>query len=45
MDNLIKAALIIAGSIIIAVGVSVYFSPYHSCVRDGYNPVVCMSRR
>ncbi len=33
MNNLVKAAIIIAVAIIVAVAASIYFSPYQSCVR------------
>lgn len=33
-SNYIKAALIIGAAIIIAVAINIYFSPYHTCVRD-----------
>ena len=36
MSDLIKAALIIGVTIIGGTGIWVYFSPYHSCVRAGY---------
>jgi hypothetical protein len=35
MDNLIKAALIVSGAILVAVCLWIYFSPYYSCVRAG----------
>ena len=33
MSELVKAAIIIAVAIIVGVGLWLYFSPYHSCVR------------
>ena len=34
MDDKTKRVLIIAGAILLAVLIYVYFSPYHSCKRD-----------
>ena len=33
MTNLVKGALILGGSIIIAASIVMYFSPYQTCVR------------
>ena len=46
MSDTLKAALIIAGAILLATALYVYFSPYHSCVRSsfltrGSNELVC----
>ena len=38
MSNLVKAALIIGGSILLATGLWIYYSPYHTCVRNSDNP-------
>lgn len=35
MSDLVKVALIAAATVLIAVGVGIYFSPYHSCMREG----------
>jgi len=34
MSDLVKAALIVAAAIVVAVSIWIYFSPYNSCVRD-----------
>jgi hypothetical protein len=34
MSDPIKAALILGGAIIVAVGLWIYFSPYQSCLRN-----------
>ena len=44
MSDPVKAGLIIAVAILLAVGLYIYFSPYHSCVRSYDEPragVVC----
>ena len=33
MNDLPKAAVILGSAIIVAVAISIYFSPYHACVR------------
>ena len=33
MDNYVKAAAIIGASIVIAVAISIYFSPFQTCKR------------
>lgn len=35
MSDTIKAALIVASAIVVATGLYIYYSPYHSCVRAG----------
>ena len=37
MNNQVKAALIIGGSILVAIGLWIYFSPYQTCVRAEYD--------
>lgn len=32
-SDVVKAAIILGGSIVVAVCISVYFSPYYSCIR------------
>jgi hypothetical protein len=34
MSEPVKAALIVAAWLLIAMGMWIYFSPYHSCVRS-----------
>ena len=34
MDSLVKAAFILSATIIIAVGIYVYFSPFQTCIRN-----------
>lgn len=41
MNDKVKIALIIGGAAIICVGLWIYFSPYHSCVRGGEAPILC----
>jgi len=46
MGNLVKAALIVAAAIVVATGMTIYFSPYHSCMRSGwFTEVACAGRR
>lgn len=33
MSDIVKAAMILAAGGIAAVGIAMYYSPYHSCVR------------
>lgn len=41
MNDKVKIALIIGGAAVICVGLWIYFSPYHSCVRQSINPILC----
>jgi hypothetical protein len=41
MSDHVKIALIAAGTFLVALCIWIYFSPYHSCVRDGGIPMVC----
>ena len=34
MNSPVKVSLIIGAAILLAVGLYIYFSPYHSCVRS-----------
>jgi hypothetical protein len=34
MSEIVKAALIVAATAIVCSGLFIYFSPYHTCVRD-----------
>ena len=43
MSDLLKAALILGVSIVVAVLIWTYFSPYQSCVRAGGRVIVCAS--
>lgn len=45
MNGNVKIALIIAVAMIICVGLWIYFSPYHSCVRAGDPPFLCAGGR
>ncbi len=33
MNNIFNVAIILGGAIVLSVGLYIYFSPYHSCVR------------
>ena len=35
MSDIMKAALIVGGAVLLATIIALYFSPYHSCVRSG----------
>ena len=44
MNSPVKVSLIIGAAILLAVGLYIYFSPYHSCVRGHDKPyaeVIC----
>jgi hypothetical protein len=42
MSDVVKVALIAAVTVLASVGLSIYFSSYHSCMRDGdFNAAVC----
>src|SRR5262249_10105499 len=45
MTPQVQVALILGTAIIIAVGIWVYFSPYHSCIRAGHTPYACVGGR
>ncbi len=42
MNDKTKIALIIAVAAIICVGMWIYFSPYHSCMRESDNAALCI---
>ena len=33
MSDIVKASLVVAGTVLLAVALYIYFSPYQSCVR------------
>lgn len=41
MSDNVKVALIIAITQVICVCVWVYYSPYHSCIREEFNGIQC----
>lgn len=44
MNDNIKVALILAATVIICVGLWIYFSPFHTCMRDGTWSAIACSR-
>jgi len=42
MSDLVKVACIAAVTVLVVVGMLIYFSPYHSCVRDNVPASICV---
>lgn len=43
MDNMVKAALILAGAAVFCTVLNLYYSPYHSCMREGHSTRLCLA--
>jgi len=41
LDNNIKIAFIVVLAMLIGEGIFIYFSPYHSCMREADDPIRC----
>jgi hypothetical protein len=44
MSDVVLAALILAAAILIATAASIYFSEWHSCMREAPNYQFCVGR-